>query len=170
MRGGSFSANISLFKGWTTAVLQRWYSMSQLWGSLSQGALLANVVKTTLHAIAPFFKSGRARQYCRFPDSNDISDWVFSSRTSGPNKREPANWWQQQTPLPSRYARRLYAPQGDLWREAPASGKAAGAIFTGCLNPTFLNFRANVRCWHRSSETHHRMFPCNSLVRKRGYG
>ena len=40
----------------TTAVLQRWYSVIQLWGSLSQGALPASVVKTTLHAIAQFLQ------------------------------------------------------------------------------------------------------------------
>ena len=40
----------------TTAVLQRWYSVIQLWGSLSQGALPASVVKTTMHAIAQFLQ------------------------------------------------------------------------------------------------------------------
>ena len=40
----------------TTAVLQRWYFVIQPWGSLSQGALPASVVMTTLHTIAQFLQ------------------------------------------------------------------------------------------------------------------
>ena len=40
----------------TTALSQRWYSVIHLWGSLSQGALPASVVKTTLHGIAQFLQ------------------------------------------------------------------------------------------------------------------
>ena len=40
----------------TTTVLQRWYCLIQLRGSLSHGALPASVVKTTLHAIAQFLQ------------------------------------------------------------------------------------------------------------------
>ena len=38
----------------TIAVLPRWFFVIHLWGSLSQGAPPARVVKTTLHAVAPF--------------------------------------------------------------------------------------------------------------------
>ena len=40
----------------TTAILQRWYSVIQLWHSLSQGAFPASVVMTTLRAIEQFLQ------------------------------------------------------------------------------------------------------------------
>ena len=56
-RDGLFSVSISLFSAWTPRQqFCKWYSAIQLRGSLSQGALPASVVKTTLHAIAQFLQ------------------------------------------------------------------------------------------------------------------